>query len=169
MRPLSLLRVLATAFVLGAASLTQAAAPTAGDVPPDYLGRNLDRDPIHIDKYAGKPLVISFWATWCPYCLKELPVLSAIRKASKGAMQVVTINTEDRDTFRHATKVLKDLDLDLLYDPDRKAQANYQVTGLPHMLIIGRDGKIVRVFRGYDESSLPEIADAINRATGALQ
>ena len=45
----------------------------------------------------------------------------------------------------------------------------YRVTGLPHMVIIGRDGKIVRVFEGYDESTLPQIADAINRATGAAQ
>lgn len=169
MRPLPLLRGLPAAVLLGAALAAQAAAPATGEAAPDYLGRNLDRDVIRLNQYAGKPVVISFWATWCPYCLKELPILSSIRKASKGEVQVIAINTENRDTFRRVTKVLKDLDLALLYDPDHRAQDDYAVTGLPHMLIIGRDGRIVRVFEGYNESSLPAIADAINHATGAAQ
>src|SRR5438067_9552928 len=117
MRPLPLLRGLAAALLLGATLLARAAAPSAGDAAPDYLGRNLDREVVRLNQYAGKPVVISFWATWCPYCLKELPILSGIRKASKGAVQVIAINTEDRDTFRRVTRIMKDLDLGLVYDP----------------------------------------------------
>src|SRR5881398_2966074 len=139
MRPLPLLRRLAAVLLIGAASSAsfgaQAAAastPNTGDPAPDYLGRNLDRDVMRLNQYAGQPVVISFWATWCPYCLKELPILSGIRKASRGAVRVITVNTEERDTFRNASRLMKDLDLDLLYDPDHKARDGYRVTGLPH-------------------------------------
>jgi thiol-disulfide isomerase/thioredoxin len=128
---------------------------------------NIGRDPVKLSQYAGKAVVISFWATWCPYCLKELPVLSAIQKAAKGNIQVIAINTEDRDVFRRASRVMRDLGIELAYDPDQTAQKAYGVSGIPHMVIIGRDGKIVNVFRGYGESSLDGIVEAINRATGA--
>ena len=164
------MRLLATLFLFLttlAAQAGPAMPPPVGSAAPDYLGVGLDNRDVHLKQYAGKPVVISFWATWCPYCLKEMPILSGIRKASKGEVQVITINTEDRDTFRRVTRVLKDLDIDLAYDPDHGARDAFAVTGLPHMLVIGRDGKIVRTFVGYDESSLPAIADAVNRATGA--
>jgi hypothetical protein len=41
------------------------------------------------------------------------------------------------------------------------------VDGIPHMVIVGRDGKIVQVHRGYDESGLKEIVGDIDRALGA--
>jgi len=169
---LALLLRLAAAMLLscalsGIAGATWAAAPAAGDIPPDIVGINVDRDSVKLSQYAGKAVVISFWATWCPYCLKELPVLSSIQKAAKGNVQVIAINTEDRDVFRRTSRVLRDLGIELAYDPDKKAQTAYGVSGIPHMVIIGRDGKIVNVFRGYDESSLEGIVDAINRATGA--
>lgn len=171
MRPALLLR-LASAMLLwcalsGIAGATETAAPAAGDVPPDIVGMTIGRDPVKLSQYAGKAVVISFWATWCPYCLKELPVLSAIQKAAKGNIQVIAINTEDRDVFRRSSRVLRDLGIELAYDPDQTAQKAYGVSGIPHMVIIGRDGKIVNVFRGYGESSLDGIVEAINRATGA--
>jgi thiol-disulfide isomerase/thioredoxin len=171
MRPAPLLR-LAAAMLLscalsGIAGTSRAAEPAAGDVPPDIVGMNIDHDPVKLSQYAGKAVVISFWATWCPYCLKELPVLSAIQKAAKGNVHVIAINTEDRDVFRRSSRVLRDLGIELAYDPDQTAQTAYGVSGIPHMVIIGRDGKIVNVYRGYNESSLNSIVAAINRATGA--
>jgi hypothetical protein len=43
------------------------------------------------------------------------------------------------------------------------------VNGIPHLVVIGRDGKIVSTYRGYDESMLPEIVYAINYANGVSQ
>lgn len=155
--------------VLLFASFSAQAAPAIGDVPPNYIGKQIDGTPVNISDYAGKAVVVSFWATWCPYCLKELPVLNAIQNsAAKAGIQVIAVNTEERDTFRNASRALrKTLNLDLAYDPGHKAQDAFGVNGIPHMVIIGKDGKIIRIYRGYDESSLPQIVADINQATGA--
>jgi thiol-disulfide isomerase/thioredoxin len=145
------------------------AAPQAGDVPPNVVGETLKGEKVELGKYAGKAVVISFWATWCPYCLKELPILHGIQKAAKGKVQVIAINTEDRDTFRQVVRAMRDLEIEQAYDPDGDAQKAFGVNGIPHMVVIGRDGRIVNVFRGYDESSLKAIVQAINLATGALR
>jgi thiol-disulfide isomerase/thioredoxin len=151
------------------ASSGATAAPGEDDQPPDYVGTTLDGEPVLLTSHPGQAVVLSFWATWCPYCLKELPILDGIQKAGKGKIHVIAVNTEKRDVFRKVVRALDSLGLQLAYDPDGKARKAYGVSGIPHMVIIGRDGKIVAVYRGYSENSLPDIVAAINRATGATQ
>jgi thiol-disulfide isomerase/thioredoxin len=148
----------------------RAAAPASGDVPPDYLGKTMDGTPVKVSDFAGKAVVVSFWATWCGYCLKELPVLNAIQKASTNdRIKVIAVNTEDKFTFRDASRTLRSYAIGLTNDFDKVASTAYGVEGIPHMLIIGKDGKIIRVYRGYDEKSLPQIIADINDATGAAK
>lgn len=146
-----------------------AAAPTGGDIPPDYLGKTLDGTPVKVSDYAGKAVVVSFWATWCSYCLKELPVLNAIQNSKvKDHIKVIAVNTEDKSTFRDASRAMaRSFTIGMANDFDKVASTAYGVNGIPHMLIIGKDGKIIRVYRGYDETSLPQIVADINDATGA--
>ena len=155
------------ALLLCLSTLAHAAAPAAGDVPPDDLGMSLKNVPVRLSEYAGQAVVISFWASWCPYCLKELPILYNVQKAAKGRLQIVAINTEDEETFRALTRAMRTLDIRLSYDPKGTARQAFGVNGIPHMVIVGRDGNIVEVFRGYGESSLKPIVAAINRAIGA--
>jgi peroxiredoxin len=89
--------------------------------------------------------------------------------SGKGRVQVIAINTEERDVFRKVAKALKILDVQLAYDPDEEAQKAYGVNGIPHLVVIDREGKIVSTYRGYDESMLPEIVYAINYANGVSQ
>jgi thiol-disulfide isomerase/thioredoxin len=164
------------AFVLSATALSVAASlprsalagpagPGAGDRPPDRVGRDYEGDPVQLKTFAGKAIVVSFWATWCPYCLKELPILQGIQKVvGEDKIRVIAVNTESRDTFHRAAKALKDLGLLMTYDPGRDAETAFGVNGLPHMVIVGRDGRILNVYRGYDESSLDAIVADINRA-----
>jgi thiol-disulfide isomerase/thioredoxin len=155
------------ALLFSMSTLASAAMPAADDVPPGELGVTLANAPVRLQDYAGKAVVVTFWASWCPYCLKELPILYNIQKAAKGRLKVVAINTEDEDTFRKLKRIMRTLEIDMSYDPEGKAQQAFGVNGIPHMVIIGRDGTIVQVFRGYGESSLKPIVAAINRAIGA--
>lgn len=157
------------AAVLALASpFSRAAAPSAGDVAPDVLGKMYNGDPVLASAHAGTVVVVSFWATWCTYCLKELPVLEGLQKvAGKNRVQVIAVNTEDRDTFRGVLRKLKDLSMTMAYDPGEVGAKAYGVKGIPHLVIIGRDGKIVRVYRGYGEETLTRIVDDINAAIGA--
>lgn len=158
------LRLALLSLALGMAGAVQA-APGAGDMAPPDFGVTLGGDAITLDKYPGKVVVVSFWATWCAYCMKELPALEALQQvASVHGLEVVAVNTESRLEFRKIERQLRSLTFKMTYDPDKKAAKAYGVSGIPHLVIIGRDGRIVQVYRGYGEESLDHIVAAINKA-----
>lgn len=163
------LRWLCSALLLLANIVHDAsAAPVAGDMAPNYLGTTLEDKDLLVSNYQGKVVVVSFWATWCPYCLKELPILEGIQKtAGVDKVQVIAINTEDRAVFRKVSRALSELTLGMSYDPGKKSATLYGVSGIPHLLIIGRDGRIQSIYRGYGESSLDRIVQSLNAAINA--
>lgn len=159
---------LAHAFLLSLSLLSAqalAAVPTIGDMAPDEFGRTITGDIPKLADFQGKVVVITFWATWCGYCMKELPVLEGLQRAGKNNVQVVAINTEERDVFRQAERALRSsVTMKLTYDAGGKGAKLYDVKSYPYLVIIGRDGKIIDVHHGYAESMLPKILDAVNLA-----
>ena len=145
-----------------------AAAPTpvlarklkVGDLPPSTLWD------VHLGDYRGKIVIISFWASWCPPCRKELPVLAAIQKAaSRDKVAVFLVNWNDTEQrFKDVKGYLRqqNVDIKLLFDPSNYIGRNYDVTAIPHMIIIGRDGRIAAIHVGYSESEIPIFASEIN-------
>jgi thiol-disulfide isomerase/thioredoxin len=167
MTPRKMLRILIGSCVLAMAFAAHA-LPAVGDPPPDKLGVDPKGEAVLASAYTGKVLVITFWATWCPYCIKELPVLHNIQnKIGRDRLQVIAVNTEDRDVFRKAARLMAPLNMLHSSDVDRKIRDAYGVQGIPHLVIVGQDGNIVAVHQGYGEGSLPSIVADINRALAA--
>ena len=168
MKPFRLIAALAVVLAFSV-PCAQAAAPKAGDIAPDDVGKSASGQRVLLSAHAGKVVVLSFWATWCGYCLKELPILEGIQKLAgkQHNVQVIAVNTEDRDTFRRVTRVMKDFTLAMANDEDETGQKAYGVKGIPHLVIIGRDGVIIRVYRGYGEETLDRITADINLAISA--
>ena len=91
-----------TVSLLLAMAADAAHVPGVGETAPSFIGYGLDGKKVLLDSFAGKVVVISFWATWCPPCRMELPVLERIQIAGKGQIQVVAINTESRHSTHSA-------------------------------------------------------------------
>jgi thiol-disulfide isomerase/thioredoxin len=144
------------------------AGPKAGDVAPAQVGTTLEGKPVLVTDYPGKAVIVSYWATWCSFCLKELDMLNNIQKAASDRVQVVAVNIESLKVYRKIAKALSPFQIIVLYDPGRKGQKAYGVDGIPHMIIIDKDGRIDSVRIGYSEKDLDGIVASINRAIGAI-
>jgi thiol-disulfide isomerase/thioredoxin len=133
-----------------------------GDIPPEGLGYTRDGKLILTPQFAGKVLVVTFWATWCAPCRAEISYLEALqRKLSKDILQVVAVNIEDRDVYRNAIRKMHDFQMLIVNDRDKRYADMFGVGGIPHMLIIGKDGKVAAVHRGYSEAFIPRLAEEI--------
>ncbi|HSC65549.1 MAG TPA: TlpA disulfide reductase family protein [Caldimonas sp.] len=148
-----------------AASGSAVAAPKAGDAAPEFAGQTSDGETVSLSAYAGKVVVVSFWATWCVPCQKELPILEGIQQtAGKGRVQVVAINIESGDAFRSIARRATSLHMLIASDAGETAQRAYGVNGIPHLVIIGKTGRIIRIHRGYSEAAVDDVIADLNRA-----
>jgi len=163
---------LAASLLLGfllAASAGAKEVLKVGDLPPDSLGRTISGDRVKLSDYHGKVVVVTFWATWCPQCRKELPILAGIQKqVSRDQLVVFAVNEkESREQFREVARRLKDADLSLVSDADGYFGDKYGVKGIPHLVIVGRDGRIAAIHIGYGEGEIPVLVEELNKLLAA--
>jgi thiol-disulfide isomerase/thioredoxin len=161
----TLVAAFATVFLVAAH-----AAPRLGpgDKLPEHLGVDRDGGAAESGKYLGKVVVVTFWASWCGPCRQELPRLDAIQRlAGKDKLQVVAINIEDRKRFLQVSSALSSLAVTITHDFGSEASETFGVHGIPHCVIVGRDGRIIAVHTGYDESQLDRILGEVNAALAA--
>ena len=140
-----------------------------GDTPPDALGSTLGGSAVTVSSLHGKVVVISFWATWCGYCMKEMPVLARLQSVAtqRGLpLQVVAVDSkEDHDTFTHSARLLKKRLPGLLITWDRDGAVGKPYgsnKGIPVMLMLHRDGTVAHVHVGYGEDMLDSLIAEIN-------
>jgi len=136
-----------------------------GDIPPSYLGKDSSGIEVMLESYKGKVVVISFWASWCTPCLKELPILENIQnKIGTDKIKVIAINfKEDRKKFRKIKKLLSSLNLTLTHDKRGAIGKEFGVEAIPNLFIIGKDGQLVFHNVGYGESSIDKIVKVLNQ------
>ncbi len=136
-----------------------------GDKPPLHVGRQLDGADVDLDPASGKAYVISYWATWCEPCMQELPILSNIQRTiGPDKMQVVAVNVEDRAVYRRIERLIRETGVTPAWDANDLSQDAFGVHGIPHLVIIGRDGRISAVRKAYDQPTLKDLAAEVNKA-----
>ena len=158
--------VLAFALALGllAAGPGHAQAPPAiGSLPPDIGTKDRTGQPVDLAALRGKVVIVTFWASWCPPCRKELPVLGHFQQVvGRDALEVIAVNfKEPRREFNAVIRQNRDIDLTWVHDARGTLAAEYGVEALPHMFMLDRDGRVAFIHRGYSEAALPGIIDEV--------
>ena len=134
-------------------------APIAvGAVAPDFVMKDAAGKEVKLSDYAGKVVVLDFWATWCGPCKAALPHVQELAKHYKaqGVVVVASCTNDGRAEFEEyvAEHGAKYPDVLFLHDPkersaERASRTLYGVGGIPHQFVIGRDGKIASEVIGY--------------------
>lgn len=144
-----------------------------GDAPPDLLGTSQHGEPVRVSDHRGKVVVVTFWASWCGYCLKEMPILEGLQRAvGRDRMEVVAINLEEPPrTYRAIMRQLEDVGLTMTHDRDGTIADAFGVEAVPRLFMIDKAGRLAYLHTGYSEDSLPMIVEAANallRAPGGI-
>lgn len=117
-----------------------------GNVAPDFALSNLEGQTVRLSDLRGQAVLVNFWATWCGFCLFELPEMQSAYDAHRdqGFMVWAIDVREEAQAVRTFADDL-DLSFPILLDEQGEVTLRYRVRGLPTTLFIDRDGVILGV------------------------
>jgi peroxiredoxin len=121
------------------------AASPPGSPAPDFKLFDTNGEASSLSSYRGKTVILHFWASWCPHCLSEMPLLEQIgREFAPRGVEVLAINLAE--PRRQVTRYVRSrgLHLRVLLDSRGSVAKAYGVVGLPASIVVGPDGVILR-------------------------
>lgn len=142
--------LLASALALGAQ--TARAQVVAGTVAPEVDLRTIGGERFQLSSLRGRPVVMTFWGTWCPPCRKEFPELASLyREFHQGGLEVVGVNQRDQEVStgevqRFVTELAATFPIVL--DTRGRSRRAYRLIGLPTTVFIDKTGVIRQVVSG---------------------
>src|SRR5579859_2885585 len=130
------------------AHVSSAPAPVAGAPAPDFTLKSLDGQQVTLSQLKGHPVLINFWASWCPPCRLEMPDLVKAYTAHKAeGFVLLGLNATALDTLPDIKAFVKEFGMTfpVLLDQDGSVEALYRLRGLPLSVFVDRKGIIRRL------------------------
>lgn len=119
---------------------------------PEFTVYDADGNAFGLSDFTGKPIIINFWATWCPYCVEEMPDYEESYKKYGDEINFIMIDCVDgqRETMEKAEQFIKnnDFTFPVYYDTDQTTVATYGAYSLPTSVFIDRDGYVIAYHPG---------------------
>lgn len=144
-----LLRLIAAASILAAATLR---AQSPGTAAPPVRLHTLHGAAVNLSDYAGRPVLINFWASWCKPCRVEMPLLISVHEAHEEAgLVVLAINLTDQERSTRDVQGFQaefQMPFPVLLDKKGKARKLYRLRGIPTSVFVGSDGVVRSVHPG---------------------
>lgn len=140
--------------------------PALGFRAPDFELPDMNGQNVRLSALRGKPVLLNFWASWCPPCRKEMPDLQEFFTQYGDKIHVVGINWNDQlstvQEFLHQYQIT----YTNLLDTNGKVFVLYELTGLPTSFFIDEDGIIRGKWLG--SMSVADMIRAFQKTTRAL-
>jgi thiol-disulfide isomerase/thioredoxin len=136
-----------------------------GTAAPDVTLPVLGGGAMSLAGLQGKVVVLDFWATWCEPCRGQMPSIAKLHRELAGQAAVV-IGINDDETPERARAYIEEQKLDWthLYDgPAGAARKAFEVTAIPTVIVLDREGKIAAYETGLAESSEKTLREALRR------
>lgn len=133
-----------------------AATKLEGKAAPDFKLPGIDGKDVAMTDLKGSVVVLDFWATWCGPCVASLPHLEKIYQDNKAAgVKIYAVNV-DQDKAKVAPFIAEHkLTVPVLLDSEQTGVGEkYGANAIPETVVIGKDGKVKKVFVGFDPEGL---------------
>ncbi len=118
---------------------------------PAFTLNDINGKPLSLSDLRGKWVILDFWGSWCPWCIKGFPALKEAYRQYDGKVEIIGIDCRDSvDVWKEAVKKYE-LPWLQVYNPgDNDLLEQYQIQGFPTKFIIDPEGNIANVTIGED-------------------
>jgi thiol-disulfide isomerase/thioredoxin len=159
---------LAALLIVNIVNLLDSSKPMGieGQEAPGFALENVEgNEMVALAQHQGDVVLLDFWATWCPPCKKQMPVIQTIHEdASLEGVKILSINTDERSPQRRS--MVRDFlqssgyTFETLLDTG-KTQSDYGVRSIPALVVIGPDGVIEHAETGvHSEDELRQMIES---------
>ena len=143
--------------------------PNSPPIPaPTISVVDLAGNTVSLSDFAGRLVLINFWATWCEPCLREMPSLERMQSRLGDKITVVAIS-EDRGGSKTVEPFINKLGLKSFktyLDPKSDAGRAFKVAGLPTSFLIDREGRVLGRIEGAAEWDSPKLLGVLKSFLG---
>ncbi|MCI0725779.1 MAG: TlpA family protein disulfide reductase [Chloroflexi bacterium] len=120
-----------------------------GQPAPNFTLRTLNGDEVSLTDFKGQPVLINFWASWCPPCRLEMPDLVNAYETHQGeGFVILAINLTFQDSLPDVEAFVQEFKMTfpiLLDQTGEVTNYQYQLLGLPMSIFVDREGSVARV------------------------
>ena len=139
-----------------------------GEKPPAVTLENLNGDTVSLSQWIGrKPVIVEFWATWCPICEALLPRMEAAQKKygdrAEFIVVAVAVNQSKSSVRRHLDR--HPMPFTILWDGKGAAVRAFQAPSTSYIAILDRSGTVVYTGVGEDQDIEAALLKALNGAS----
>lgn len=125
---------------------------------PDFTVQDANGNNVSLSNFKGKPVVLNFWASWCPPCKAEMPDYEKMYQqyGPKGIVFVmVNLTDGDRETIDTAKRFLNDnhYTFPAYFDTKFSASKAYGISAIPDSIFVDRDGNVVNSYQGMIDAA----------------
>lgn len=157
--------VLVLAGMAAGANAAESALLTPMSEQPEAPGFDLsgpDGERYSLEDMRGKPVIVNFWATWCPPCRAEMPSMQrAWEQVKDEDILIVAVNVgESADTITQFNEHVK-MEFPLPMDLDSRVTQRWPMNGLPTTFVVDPQGRLVYRAQGEREWDDPALLDLV--------
>ncbi|MEA2766609.1 MAG: hypothetical protein QOK07_3013 [Gemmatimonadaceae bacterium] len=137
---------IAAAFLSASPVLSQDLGIEVGARAPAVTVHSLDGKPVDLGQYIGKtPMLIEFWATWCPNCRELMPALLDVEKKYGKRVKFVALAVAINQSPERVRRFLAahPLPHDTFYDTEGKAAGAFDAPATSYVVVLDKTGKVV--------------------------
>ena len=136
----------------------------AGDVAPDFRLDDLNGQTRFLNAELARPVILTFFATWCAPCREEIPHIIGIHERFRGRATVlcVDVDPENIDKIRSIARSFS-IPYSILLDEGKKVMSAYGVKELPVTFVIDVKGRIVSTYSTIGEREVKTLCETIER------
>ncbi len=138
------------------------AANDADVAKADFTLKDLNHQTWTLSQLRGKIVLVNFWATWCPPCRAEMPVLDSIYTHYQNQGLVILSITDESALTVVPFLTGKDYHPPVLTDTSEAVHKQFHITGIPKTFVFNRDGKLVGI--AIDQSTQRQFFALLSQA-----
>ncbi len=132
-----------------------------GAIAPNFKATTLTGQNIDLESYKGKkPVVLDFFATWCPNCRRSIPNLSRLYQKYQDQIEVIGVNLQEQEGVVREFVQSAAVAFPIILDPDGRVTQDYGVIYTNYHVIIDKEGKIFSTIPG--DISEEDIQSVVN-------